>query len=183
MCNAMPRRLTTRLGPAFVIVMALFIAALPRVCRGETHLSDSATALRKAFGDSIEISAAPSMSIEFCPDNTCDVFRTERKEMGDALCDFAYLYLYYVSDYSMLETVRKSGPVKSEAEQILQRRAAGSCRNGDRVTTIGCVLNRLAKENGIVILFVRYDEKERNEQRVDLKQALTRWRRSGRALP
>ncbi len=133
---------------------------------------ESAEELRRVFSDTISIREAGGGSVEFCPDNTCETFTSSKAGSGKAVCDFGYLYLFYVSRYSMLDTVRRSPTVRSGAYQLLKRYSAGRCKEKEQGAMVRCVLRYLTRQSSIEISFVRFDEHYRSEQRVDLEEAL-----------
>ncbi|WP_162593507.1 hypothetical protein [Variovorax sp. PBL-E5] len=58
-------------------------------------LSESLQQLSKQFPQMIHSSNKSRNYIEFCPDNTCQAFQSNREIKPDAIADFAYLYLYF----------------------------------------------------------------------------------------
>jgi hypothetical protein len=112
--------------------------------------------------------------VEFCPDNTCEVFRSLGKQNKSPVADFSYLYLYYVSDYAALSEVRKSPEAKRVAERLLSQIAKPACAPASHIETVKCVLRHLAKRHSISLTFVRYDEQVRSAGPMDLELELSR---------
>lgn len=101
-------------------------------------------------------------SIEFCPDNTCDSILARRAVSLDSLKDFAFIYLYFFSDYYVLEEWRSNeGPTK-RARAILSKPAYKSCMKRTEVESARCFLRWLGRGGQVSLYFVRYDEGERN---------------------
>jgi hypothetical protein len=107
--------------------------------------------------------------IEYCPDNTCEVFYTKRGSKG--ACDFAFLYLFHVSGYAELEEQRTHPETVRHAEEVLKR--AGS---GERTRqAVADTLKRLARDNGIFLEFRRHDEGRIHTVKVSLEEELSQW--------
>ena len=130
------------------------------------------------LSDSIEINRTGShIEVEFCPDNTCEIFRAPANSSMKKLNDFVYLYLFYASGYTYLEMsitdsppFRKSG--RKYASSVLRRNASG-CKQTDELELASCILRSLANENGIQVAFVRYDEGGWFEGPEDLNKTLS----------
>jgi hypothetical protein len=101
-------------------------------------------------------------SIEFCPDNTCDFILARRKVQPDSLKDFAFIYMYFFSDYYVLEEWRRNEEPAKRARQILSKPSYKSCARGTDEEAARCLLRWLSRGNQISLYFVRYDEEERN---------------------
>lgn len=100
--------------------------------------------------------------LEFCPDNTCDGFvRSERVPTAE-LKDFAFLCAYFFSDYVYLEDFRRREAARLTAENILSRSAYRDCRGKTAKESARCVLLALSRNGRIRLIFVRYDENQRN---------------------
>lgn len=114
------------------------------------------------------------MRIEYCPDETCEVFVAPKTAAG--VCDFAYLYLFHVSGFIYLEETRKLPQVSAGAKEILERHRKGLKAAGEQ-EAVKSVLEKLAQSFSISLAFVRYDEGQRTEEPVLLKDELARWRK------
>jgi hypothetical protein len=66
--------------------------------------------------------------LEFCPDNTCDGFVSSANVPVTQLKDFAYLYIYFFSDFIYLPDWRSHAEAKDAAERVLSKRAYGNCK-------------------------------------------------------
>jgi hypothetical protein len=80
-----------------IILAAILAAANTTPCQAESYRY-----LQTRFPKQIHYSAKTSM-IEYCPDNTCDQFMSQKKASCDELSDFLLLYLHYFSDYYELQ--------------------------------------------------------------------------------
>src|SRR5713101_5992826 len=96
--------------------------------------------------------------LEFCPDNTCDGFSASHNVPKATLRDFAFLYIYYYSDYYALPEWRAKEEVKHTAERVLSKPPYRSCQRGNDSESARCVLLDLSRHAGIRVLFIRYDE-------------------------
>jgi hypothetical protein len=131
--------------------------------------------LHQVFGGAIKVQAdMTGATVEYCPDNTCEVFRVQGELKKSPVSDFAYLYLYYVSDYATLSEVRKSHEAKHAAEQLLTQIRKSTCDEVSQIETIKCVLRQLAKRHSISLVFARYDEEVRIEVPKVLERELSR---------
>jgi GNAT superfamily N-acetyltransferase len=111
--------------------------------------------------------------LEFCPDNTCDAFSASSSVSVDALKDFAYLYIYFFSDFYVLQEWRRHGDSKETAEHVLSKADYRGCKNDDSREAARCVLLRLSRNARIKLLFINYDEGKRNVTREDIAEQLS----------
>jgi len=137
--------------------------------------SDSTALLKKTLGDAINVRLdSTGVSAEYCPDNTCEVFRSPNTQAKSPLADFVVLYLYYVSDYAALSEFRKMPEATQAAERLLSQLGKRVCDSASQVETIKCAVRHLCKHHNISLLFVRYDENVRSEVPKSLEQDLSR---------
>ena len=127
--------------------------------------------LQERFPDSVKFHAGNRLSLEFCPDNTCDLFLTTRSTSAEALSDFAYLYLYFFSDYFVLSDWRAEDAARRTAATVLNRYRGEKCANGSEAVVAQCVLRDWARRNAIRLYWVRYDEKGRHLQARSIREA------------
>jgi hypothetical protein len=64
--------------------------------------SDPMKQLSKTFPDTVAIKNKGRL-LEFCPDGTCDGFVTSGNMSVPTLREFAYLYVYFFSDFTFLD--------------------------------------------------------------------------------
>jgi hypothetical protein len=81
----------------------------------------SRRALQGELGASVTFKDARNRSVEYCPDNTCDVFTMRGAGDTGALSDFAFMYLFFVSEYGALEDFKHSSRADRLATVILAR--------------------------------------------------------------
>jgi hypothetical protein len=89
------------------VLMALLITSEAAQAAPQKSSLDT---LRTALGAEIQYQPSPLPVVRYCPDNTCEVFRTSRRDAGGMLCDFALLYLWYLSQYNYLGDWQSSAP-------------------------------------------------------------------------
>jgi len=160
----------------YSILFLLFIIVLVFIsCKGEKivqgNSKDSYKELRILLGSTItEDIKGGIVTIEYCPDNTCETFSMPDKYSKDKLSDFVYLYLYFISDYYYLDSFRKM-VASEEINKIILRNKKSILINEQLKDAID-VMKFLVKEYSIKATFVRYDESERNEVVIDLKSVL-----------
>ena len=128
--------------------------------------------LQKVFGESVAVKKNGSLIIEFCPDNTCEIFRTPNTNALEPISDFAYLYLFFVSQYYYLTDWKKNPEAKIIAIDILKRNRA--CPETQEKAWGNCVLKSLSSKHSIKVAFVRYDEQVRSEESINLEAELSK---------
>lgn len=135
--------------------------------------NDSMKILEEMFTDNIRFKKNnSSISIEYCPDNTCDKFSTTLENSSQKLSDFAYLYLYYVSSYIYLKKFKnKTG--KKYVSGIIKRNS-DKCEDDSEIDLAKCTLKTLAKDYSIIVTFIRFDEGGSFEIPCDLNDELKR---------
>ena len=77
--------------------------------------------------------------------------------------DFAYLYVYYFSDYlAYLPEWREHADSKTVAVHVLSEPEYQNCKKENDRETARCVLTDLSRNGRIKLIFIRYDEGHRN---------------------
>lgn len=117
--------------------------------------------LTSTFPDTVELKDKGRL-LEFCPDGTCDGFVTSGNVSVATLKDFAYLYVYFFSDYTFLGEWRSKDEAKKTAESVLSKSEYRNCKNENSREAARCVLGKLSTAGRIRLIFVRYDEGERH---------------------
>ena len=128
--------------------------------------------LMKAFPKTVELKNNGRL-LEFCPDGTCDGFVTSGNVSAATLRDFAYLYVYFFSDYTILEDWRSSEEATKTAERVLAQPEYLTCKNAEKREAARCVLRELSRNGRINLIFVRYDEGQRNVVRENIAEELS----------
>ncbi|MFC5577018.1 hypothetical protein ACFPOA_03180 [Lysobacter niabensis] len=124
-------------------------------------LTSNAHELTSALGDSVQVSSkGSSTTVEYCPDNTCEVFTLSGASTSLPIQDFAFVYLFGVSEYIYLEPFQSNE--SSPAVQTVLARYRSDCPQQSARTAARCIVSLLAKRHAIQASFVRYDEGERN---------------------
>jgi hypothetical protein len=134
--------------------------------------TDPVQELTKGFPQSVAVKNNGRL-LEFCPDNTCNGFVTSGNVTAATLKDFAYLYVYFFSDFTYLEEWRHTDEAKKTAELLLAQPESRSCRNTDRREAARCVLRDLSRNGRIRLIFIRYDEGERSAVRENIAEKLS----------
>jgi hypothetical protein len=145
------------------VVWALILCTccLRLVLAQSADTSDPMKELSKTFPDTVEIKNNGHL-LEFCPDGTCDGFVTSGSFSVPRLKDFAYLYVYFFSDYTFLSEWRSKHDAKNTAERILSKPEYRSCKSENSREAARCVLRDLSTGGRVKLVFVRYDEGERH---------------------
>jgi hypothetical protein len=133
---------------------------------------DPLTQITSAFPKSIEIKDKPRL-IEFCPDNTCDAFATSDSVSLATLKDFAYLYIYFFSDFYVLQEWRGHDEAKETSERVLSKPEYRNCRKESSREAARCVLLDLSRNGKTRLLFINYDEGQRNVTRENIAKHLS----------
>ena len=151
---------------AFLALCPLLVAQAPGV---DERGSDPLAVLTASFPKSVEYKNHGKL-LEFCPDNTCHGFSSSPDVSKATLRDFAFLYVYYFSDYYDLPEWRAKEQAKNTAEQVLSKPAYRNCRKATPRESAGCVLLNLSSHGRIKLLFIRYDEGKRNVVPEDIRE-------------
>ncbi|MGE8224371.1 MAG: hypothetical protein ACN6RK_01175 [Stenotrophomonas sp.] len=126
-----------------------------------TPLASHAHELTSTFGDTVQVtSSRGSTTVEYCPDNTCEVFTLLGPVAELTIQDFAFAYLLGVSEYIYLEAFQSSGT--TPAVQAVLTRYRKHCSQQSSRAAARCIVGFLAKRHPIQASFVRYDEGEHN---------------------
>lgn len=154
-----------------VVCVAMFIAG--NVTSAQDEQLGPLQEIAAAFPNSIEMRPeANRLTVEFCPDNTCESFVAERAVSTEDLNEFGYLYIYFVSKYYVLQDWRiQQGPA-SVARQILSKTKYGGCKHTTSIARARCALSHLGRRGRIRVYAVRYDEGVRIARKMDLKASL-----------
>lgn len=151
----------------FFVCCSLLLSAQPA-----NIASDPMKELSKTFPNTVAIKNKGRL-LEFCPDGTCDGFVTSGNFSVPTLKDFAYLYVYFFSDYTFLSEWRGKEEAKNTAEDILSKPEYRSCKNENSREAARCVLRDLSKGGRVKLIFVRYDEGERHAVPKNLAERLS----------
>jgi len=127
----------------------------------QDDLSEPLQRLASEFPKMIHSGAKSQNFIEFCPDNTCQTFQSSRKTKLDAVADFAYLYLYFFSDYYLLSEWRRQPQAFELSMKILSKKDYTNCSAGQPGDRALCALRKLKESRKIKVFDVRSDEKHR----------------------
>lgn len=150
-----------------------FIAALLSFSQltHSTVLPSPLEIVKNDFPGTIKIDETEKKSVEFCPDNTCDLFTADEKVPFTNLEDFAYLYIYFFSDYYVLKEWRNKKVVRLSTSQILKKSNYKFCKNLNDKEMARCLLRHLSHNGQIKLYMVRYDENNRNIVRINVVKA------------
>jgi len=146
------------LNVAIILMMVVF--STQEIVASEVAV-DPLQELKGSFPDSIKMNVGGGKSIEFCPDNTCDYFVAGKNISLETLKDFAYLYVFFFSDYFVLDEWRNRKESMAIAKKILSKPDYRDC-NKEEEDAARCILRKLAQTYKIKLYFVRYDESKRN---------------------
>jgi hypothetical protein len=160
----------SRLVLAFLVLC--ICCSLPLSGQSADTASDPMTQLSKTFPHTVAVKNKGHL-LEFCPDGTCDGFVTSSDMSVPTLKDFAYLYVYFFSDYTFLDEWRSKEEAKNTAERILSKPEYRNCKNENSREAARCVLRDLSKSGRVKLIFVRYDEGERHAEPKSLAERLS----------
>src|SRR5580704_2636293 len=134
---------------------------------------DPLKGLEASFPDTIRVKNKGRL-LEFCPDGTCDGFVVGGTMSVATLKDFAYLYVYFFSDYTFLDEWRSKKEAKETADRVLSKPEYHNCRNEIEREAARCVLQELTSKGKVELIFVRYDEGERHVVHRKISEQLTK---------
>lgn len=139
----------------------------------EEHPFDPMKYLTESFPDSVTLKQKGHL-LEFCPDNTCNGFSSALSVSAVTLKDFAYLYIYYFSEYIYLSDWRSHTEAKEAAQRVLSEPKYRDCKAKNQHETAKCVLLDLSRHGEIKLMFIRYDENRRSVVPEDIPEELAR---------
>jgi hypothetical protein len=158
-----------------LVLLAMLILRAPR-CVYASDLSGAIKAtivfrqLDKSYPKQFEVKKKEKLIIEFCPDNTCDMFEANKQILPETFVDFVYIYLYFFSDYYVLDEWRTSAEEILMVGNILKRPSYSLCKKSTPGETASCLLRYLSQKNKIRLYSIRYDEGTRNVVRLDVQK-------------
>ena len=157
----------------FISVLTLVFAGFCSSKLKNDVLVEPIAAINEFLPDSVKlIKENGEDAIEFCPDNTCELFVAKKEVSEEALKDFFYLYVYFVSDYYVLDEWRKQKNSAIIAKTILSKQKYKNCNEKTNVEKVHCLLEYLAKGDNISLYDVRYDENYRSKEKKELSEVL-----------
>ncbi len=112
--------------------------------------------------------------LEICPDNTCDGFVSAANVPAAVLKDFAYLYIYYFSDFVYLPEWRSHADAKNAAERVLSKPEYRNCKNQSDREAARCVLLDHSRGGRISLIYIDYDENARNVVPMNIHKELSK---------
>lgn len=125
------------------------------------YAEDSQKLLKTFFKNTSIVDLKNGMQFRFCPDNTCDLISFNKKIRKKELWDIGFLYLYFSSNYSVLDTFRKSNEVTSHAQKLY---AKYNIKCSNKVELSDCVSLQLQKKFSVIYSFERIDEGKLSEE-------------------
>jgi hypothetical protein len=128
--------------------------------------------ITSSFPDSIHLNAK-QRTVEFCPDETCHRFVGSPPISITTLKDFAYLYVYFFSDYYSFPEWRNRSESRTVAERVLSKEEYSACKRDADFDSARCILLDLAKKGAVRLEFVRGDEGRQNVVRENVIKELT----------
>lgn len=117
--------------------------------------------------------------LDFCPDNTCHGFSALYSVPGGSLRDFAFLYVYYFSDYYALPEWRTNEQVKLATGRVLAKPSYRGCKKETDRESARCVLLTLSGQGKVKLFFIRYDEGKRNVVQEDIREQISEGDKGG----
>lgn len=120
--------------------------------------SDGLAEIERAFPRSVEVGAgALPPRIQFCPDNTCEAFISGGASREE-LSDFAFLFVFYFSEYRVLDAWRAGEVASLLAERVIAQRANTACPAQTGREAARCILRNMASRRDVRIEGTRFDE-------------------------
>jgi hypothetical protein len=130
-------------------------------------LASYAHELTDALGSDVAlVKTSKVVSVKYCPDNTCEVFSLKDVGAENPIQDFAFAYLFSVSDYIYLEHFQAAG--KSPSVQSVLSRYRSECTQSQEKLAARCVVSLLVNRYPITASFVRYDEGKKKSSPISL---------------
>lgn len=166
--------------PVICLAAAMFLFAIEtqvgfgfsQQVKASGRTFDPLKQLTSGFPQSVTLNQG-RRTLEFCPDETCHRFVGSQGVSIAALKDFAYLYVYFFSDYYSLPKWRSQTESRATAEQILSKPEYQSCKRDTDFDGARCVLLELSQKGFVRLEFIRGDEGARNLVREDVVKELS----------
>jgi len=157
----------------FIIVFALVFIGFCAPKSINWIQTDPVSAINEFLPGSVKlINENGADAIEFCPDNTCDLF-VDMKQVGrETLSDFTFIFLYFFSDFSVLNELRKFPELAESAERILSKPKYNLSKEEKTKDKARRLLKCLAKGDKIMLYYVCYDEGFRAKEKMELNELL-----------
>jgi hypothetical protein len=155
-----------------ICVGLILVTVAPLLSQAAGGKNDPSQQLTKGFPQSVKLKNNGRL-LEFCPDNTCDAFVASGNVSAATMKDFAYLYVYYFSDFTYLDEWRNTADAKKMAKRVLAQPEYRSCTNADSRDAARCILRELSRKWKIGLIFIRYDEGERTVVRESIAEKLS----------
>jgi hypothetical protein len=153
----------------YLLTSVLLLADPPRgECAKRIVNTDAYRQINAGFPGALTIEGGACRAIEFCPDNTCDAFYAGNHGSPEDLMEYVYVYLFWFSDYFVLQEWRASSDARRVMAHILDAPRNAGCRRPVEKETARCVLRKMAARQKIRVATVRYDEGTRSETRTPL---------------
>lgn len=143
-----------------------------RVANPSDATFDPLKQVTSSFPQSITLNTR-KRTLEFCPDETCHRFVGSADVSITSLKDFAYLYIYFYSDFYILRDWRRRAEPQSEAQRVLSKPEYRNCKLDNQFDSARCVLLGLSRKGSVRLEFIRGDEGARNVVREDVVRELT----------
>lgn len=153
---------------AWLIVVLPLMAGHARA-NSSTQSISAYQEINRSFPDALHIrmnNLQRTLTLEFCPDNTCDGFVARHQLPEGELVELAYIFIFYFSDYHVLADWRTREGPQQVAKSILAKSHYERCRVASDIETARCILRRLDKQGRLKLYAVRYDEKARHAIRL-----------------
>lgn len=163
----------------YLMALTLTLLSLPSCSFRQTpetdnlSMIDTGKILKTYFKDQIEYKQSEKdNTLLYCPDETCDIFVMNDTVNINILNDFVYLMFVSsnVSNYPNMLAF-KSNQLPEHVGQVLKRNAE-RCVFGKEFEK--CVIAEMQTRYRIKSLFVRYDEKTRHEEEIDILEMISK---------
>lgn len=135
---AMPMRVL------LVTLLNVFACAHGSHGPGAPASAEGVREFQESLPGSFEVEKGASPTVQYCPDNTCEAFSTTKGASAEELTDFAFLFLYYFSDYHELGPWRSREEPGVLAARILAKHHTKACAPGGGKESARCVLREMA---------------------------------------
>ncbi len=167
--NARPRlHMNLMIRMIFLLVSLGFIKFASADTNAVNSHTTSWVRLSSDFGSAITLNASGSISIEYCPDNTCQLFTAKKSVTEKELKDFVYLYMYFFSDFNSLKEWRTKANSVETLRGIFNESGNLRCTSKVEVDIARCILKKLSTEKKIQIYDIRYDEGKKHKTLVNI---------------
>lgn len=111
-------------------------------------------------------------SVNYCPDNTCDLIQVSTSLKEDEVRSLALGFFIYFSGYIYLNQWQEEARRNESMQMELRLLSTPRCHFRDGKQLVKCRFRELASKGKLKVFFVRFDEGKRSAKQLRLSDVL-----------